>query len=149
MLLSEKYIFSYNGLDTFTLLHVLVRSHNLAWHRFLGSVLYVSLCNTFAGGKKTCSVSIEPVALRQTMLAHPISIAAKGVLQSWSSLSLAGSVSECWVLQRAVGAPQDARDGVTLHHLLGELSAESLCVVMLFCVRPRWCHVSRRVCSSS
>ncbi|KAJ8340278.1 hypothetical protein SKAU_G00349110 [Synaphobranchus kaupii] len=57
---------------------------------------------------------------------HPISIALKGVLQSWSSLPLTGSISECWVLQHAKGASQVAQDGVTLHHLLRELSAESL-----------------------
>ncbi|XP_061100292.1 treslin [Conger conger] len=79
---------------------------------------------------KNCSISVEPVALHQTMFAHPVSITVKGVLQSWSSLSLTGSLSECWVLQHAKDAPQDTQDAATLHQLLSKLSAESLC---MFC----------------
>ncbi|XP_035275178.1 treslin isoform X2 [Anguilla anguilla] len=95
-------------------------------HRLAFPTMEGVLCWGEDGNSKSCSVSVEPMARRQTMFNHPISITLKGVLQGWSSLPLTGSITECWVLQHAIGASQNAQDGIELRYLLSELSAKSL-----------------------
>ncbi|KAJ8247496.1 hypothetical protein GJAV_G00247070 [Gymnothorax javanicus] len=101
------------------------QSHHLAFPTLEG-VLHWGV----DGDSKTCCVSVEPVARRQTMFCHPVSITMKGLFHGWSSLPLLNCISECWVVRDAKHASQDSQDVLTLHHLLSQLSAGSLC---MFC----------------
>ncbi|XP_029607589.1 treslin isoform X3 [Salmo trutta] len=70
---------------------------------------------------QSCSVTLEPVALRQRFLPAPVEVCLKGVLQGWDAHSLTeASSSESWVLQCSNNNHTDQGQ------LLRELSAQAL-----------------------
>ncbi|XP_028815058.1 treslin [Denticeps clupeoides] len=73
-------------------------------------------------GAQSCSVSLEPVACQQHLLAGPVTIFLTGVLQDWDPSSLAWS-SGFWVLQSPAGS---GPDHCAFLHLLKGLSSRRL-----------------------
>ncbi|XP_038855069.1 treslin [Salvelinus namaycush] len=75
---------------------------------------------------QSCSVTLEPVALRQRLLPAPVEVCLKGVLRGWDAHSLTeASSSESWVLQCSINNHTDQGQAV-FQQLLRELSAQAL-----------------------
>ncbi|KAF7657949.1 hypothetical protein LDENG_00020020 [Lucifuga dentata] len=72
---------------------------------------------------QSCSVTVEPVSRRQTLLPEQVEVCLKGVLQGCDTTSLTETSTESWVLQCSDSSEQEA---AAFQRLLMELSAHAL-----------------------
>ncbi|XP_029909145.1 treslin [Myripristis murdjan] len=74
---------------------------------------------------QSCSVLVEPMSCRQRLLAEPVEVYLKSVLQGWDASSLTEASTESWVLQCS-SSSSSSQGQAAFHHFLMELSAQAL-----------------------